>query len=48
MLDRVVRCIIRLCTPRGRLDDTPADPLADEDYPLSPLTEGHFIMSYIL
>ena len=27
MLDRAAHRIIRLCTPRGLLDDTPVDPL---------------------
>ena len=45
MLDRAVRAASSACaTPRGLLDNTPADPLADEDYPLSPLDRGAILL----
>ena len=38
IVETSARCIIRLCTKRGLLDDTAADALADEEprWPLSP------------
>ena len=48
MLDRAVRAASSACaTPRGLLDDTPADPLADEDYPLSPLDSGALVLYHV-